>query len=128
MLSPTLPALPSTPMEENHGELGICLHHQSPPGANEESGEIELHEIRAGTVCWDADACRIAVELPRAVAVGGRLGLGVGEGFIYWGHSSGVVALGPSLSKVGSRTNEFQLCSLPFPALYNTDKHCMELI
>lgn len=29
-----------------------------------------------------------------------------------------VVALGPSLSKGGSRTNEFQLCSLPFPALF----------
>lgn len=28
-----------------------------------------------------------------------------------------VVVLGPSLSKGRSRTNEFQLCSLPFPAL-----------
>lgn len=83
MLSPALPALPSAPREENHGELGICLHHQSPPGSNEESGEVELHEIWAGTVCRDADACRIAVELLRAVVVGGCPGLGVREGFIY---------------------------------------------
>lgn len=37
LLSPALPALPSTPREENHGELGICLH-RSPPGGNEEPG------------------------------------------------------------------------------------------
>lgn len=73
----------SPALEENHGELGICLH-QSPSGGNEEPGEVEQHEIQAGSICQDSSACRIAVTpLLRAVAVGGHLGLSVRERFIY---------------------------------------------
>lgn len=83
-LSQALPALPSSPREEDHGELGICLHHQSSSGGNGEPGKVELHEIQAGSVCQNADACRIAVSpLLRAVAVGGHLALSVRKGFIY---------------------------------------------
>lgn len=79
----TLSCPPRSPFYLQRGEPWRTGH-LSLSGGNEEPGEVELHEIQAGSICQDASASRIAVTpLLRAVAVGGHLGLSVREGFIY---------------------------------------------
>lgn len=89
-----LASSPFYPREENHGELGICLHHQTPSGGDEEPGEVELHEIQAGLPVPVGLLCHCSWQWEGAwVSVSGK-GL-----FIKDTAPGDVVVLGPSLSK-----------------------------